>query len=364
MDENPVAPVIAYLLRCISMDPRVPFGSMALAAPNTAEAYSPAGAERRAKPVAPPFTGFPPIDEHIVVPEVSRVEVLDGREVIDVGSLPQHADAQALTGFLLAAHVLAAYVVATELLTRSAAESDFATDVCIRKRGIDPETGSRYLEELSFEIVNEQSMSDVVSKARNLARRGVRRIFAIFVKTGEMREWSKTKSEFVRLEQDGLFDDPVFVRPIAVKALMDSTLAEAENEVAKALIFKQNPEIVRLKEAEHKKGLDEGHKKGLDEGHKKGLDEGHKKGLDEGHKKGLDEGHKKGLDEGHKKGLDEGLETGRNILRRILRQRFGDLPANIEHRVEMATAEQLEAWTEKLFVVTSVDELFESAIVR
>ncbi len=298
------------------MDPRVPFGSMVLAAAGAAEAYSPGGVERRAKPVAPPLA-FPPIDEHIVVPEVSRVELLDGREVLDVGSLSPHADAQALTGFLLAAHVLAAYVVATELLTRSAVESDFATDVCVRQRGIDPETGSRFLEELSFEIVNEQSMSDVVGKARNLSRRGVRRIFAIFVKMGEIREWSKLKGEFVPLDKDGLFEDPVFVRPIAVKALMDSTLAEAENEVAKALIAKKNPEILKLKDAEHKKGLDEGHKKGLDEGRRK-------------------------------------------MFRDILQQRFRDLPAHFERRVEMATSEQLEVWTGQLFAATSVEEVFDS----
>ncbi|MBK9261657.1 MAG: DUF4351 domain-containing protein [Polyangiaceae bacterium] len=329
--------------------------------------------ERRSKPTPAPF---PPVDEHIVVPEVSRVELIDGREVIDVGSLSPHADAQALTGFLLAAHVLREFVVATELLTRSSVESDFATDVCIRKRGIDPETGSRYLEELSFEIVNEQSMSDVTGKAKNLARRGVRRIFAIFVKSGEIREWSKSSGEFTRLDMNAMFDDPVFVRPIAVKALVDSTLAEAENEVAKALIAKKNPEIAKLQqEAEqhghkkgldegHKKGLDEGHKKGLDEGHKKGLDEGHKKGLDEGHKKGLDEGHKKGLDEGHKKGLDEGhkkgLDIGRNMLRRLLRQRFGDVPASVGSRVDTATAEQLERWTAQLFSVASIEELFAS----
>jgi len=305
---------------------------------------------------------FPRVDQHLVVPEVSRAELVDGREVIDMGSLPAHADAQALTGFLLAAHVLRAYVVATELLTRSSVDSDFATDVCIRKRGMDPETGARYLEELSFEIVNEQSMNDVTSKARNLARRGVRRIFAIFVKTAEICEWAKSSGEFVRLDMNGMFEDPVFIRPIAVKALVDGTLAEAENEVAKALIAKQNPEIAKLQhEAEqhgHQKGLDEGHKKGLDEGHKKGLDEGHKKGLDEGHKKGLDEGHQKGLDEGHKKGFDEGLDVSRNILRRLLVQRFGELPTVVVSRIDTANAEQLELWTTRLFSVNSIEQLF------
>ncbi|MBK9266711.1 MAG: hypothetical protein IPM54_43865 [Polyangiaceae bacterium] len=295
------------------MDPRIPASPMVLApnAHSVAEAHTPARMERRSKP-AP----FPPVDEHIVVPEVSRVELIDGREVIDVGSLPPHADAQALTGFLLAAHVLRDYVVATELLTRSSVDSDFATDVCIRKRGIDPATGSRYLEELSFEIVNEQSMSDVTGKAKNLARRGVRRIFAIFVKSGEIREWSKTSGELVRLDMNAMFDDPVFVRPIAVKALVDSTLAEAENEVAKALIAKKNPEIVKLQQDAEQHGHKQGHKQGLD--------------------------------------------VGRNMLRSLLRQRFGALSASAGRRIDMATAEQLEFWTSQLFSVASIEELFAS----
>jgi hypothetical protein len=269
---------------------------------------------------------FPKVDQHIVAPEVSQTERIDGRKVENVGSLSPHADAQALTGFLLAAHVLRAYVVATELLTRSSVESDFATDVCIRKRGIDPETDARYLEELSFEIVNEQSLNDATAKAKNLARRGVRRVFAIFVKSAEICEWSKERGEFIRLDMNGMFDDPVFVRPIAVKALVDSTLAEAENEVAKALIAKQNPEITRLQ----------------------------REAAQDGHKKGLDEGHKKGLDEGHRQGLD----LGRSMLRSLLSQRFGALSTAVEHRVDTATAEQLEGWSARLFSSSSIDELF------
>ena len=302
-----------FLLPFGVMDPRYDAapGMLAASTQNATETHLPSRIERRTKPVPQPF---PRVDDHIVEPEVSRIELVDGREVIEVGALAPHADAQALTGFLLAAHVLRAYVVATELLTRSAVESDFATDVSIRKRGTDPGSDQRHLEEISFEIVNEQSMTDVTDKARNLARRGVRRIFAIFVKTGDMYEWSKATSEFVRIDHAAMIEDRVFVRPIAARALVDSTLAEAENEVAKALWAKKNPEILRIRQDGHKKGLDEGHKKGLDEGHKKGLDEGHKKGLDEGEKRG----HKKGLDEGIKKGLDEGITKG-------LRQTIRDL---------------------------------------
>ncbi len=40
-------------------------------------------------------------------------------------------------------------------------ESDFATDVCVRKDGVDPETGGRYLEELSFEVAHTQSLENL-----------------------------------------------------------------------------------------------------------------------------------------------------------------------------------------------------------
>jgi len=39
----------------------------------------------------------------------------------------------------------------TDLLTRAGPGSDFATGTCIRRSGIDPRTGSRYLEEVAFE---------------------------------------------------------------------------------------------------------------------------------------------------------------------------------------------------------------------
>jgi hypothetical protein len=38
--------------------------------------------------------------------------------------------------------------------------------------------GRRYLEEVTFEIINEQSMKDIRDKAEDLTARGVRRVFA------------------------------------------------------------------------------------------------------------------------------------------------------------------------------------------
>ena len=58
-------------------------------------------------------------------------------------------------------------------------------DTSVRRAGIDPSTDARYLEELAFEVVSEQSRRDITERAEDLARRGVRRLIAIFVKQSE-----------------------------------------------------------------------------------------------------------------------------------------------------------------------------------
>jgi hypothetical protein len=257
------------------------------------------------------------------VPEGTGEEVIRNRKVIALPANKEHADAQAHLSVALSFQLRPGYVLSVELLTRVLVGSNFATDVCIRKAGIDPTTGDRYLEELAFEVVNEQSTRDVTEKAEDMTRRGVRRVFTIFVKTGEISEWSQSRGEFVALpKQNGVLVDHVFVRPVAVKALIDHAVGEIE--AARALIAKKNPEIMKLRQ----EGFDEGR--------------------DEGHKKGLDEGHKKGLDEGHKKGLDEALAMNRNLLIRRARSRFGELPASILNRIHSADEQALTAWTDKM----------------
>jgi hypothetical protein len=314
------------------MDPKRDSGGMLLApgATTSSPTYSFPSRELHPTPRPTP-TPFPRVDDHIVVPEGTGEEVIRNRKVIALPANEEHGDAQAHLGAVLSFQLRPGYVLSVELLTRVLVGSNFATDVCIRKAGIDPTTGVRFLEELAFEVVNEQRTRDVTEKAEDMTRRGVRRIFTIFVKTGEISEWSKSLGEFVALpKQNGEVVDPVFVRPVAVKALIDHTVGEIE--AARALIAKKNPEIMKLQQQR------------FDEG----LDEGHKKGLDEGHKKGLDEGHKKGLDEGHKKGLDEGLAMSRNMLVRWAQSRFGELPASILNRIHSADEQALTAWTDKM----------------
>ena len=314
------------------MDPKHDSGRMALApgaATNTPNYAFPTRSTREGQPTPAPFPApFPRVDDHIVQPEVTRDEVICGRKVVAMPANPPHADTQVQVDFVIMPHVREGYVASADLLTRVSDKSNFATDVGIRKEGIDPQTDARYLEELSFEIVNEQTLSDVTEKACELMKRGVRRVFAIFVKTGEISEWSKTQSQFVALAKDSVVEDPLFIRPMAVQALIDRTLASAE--VVRALDQQGHPEIAKIEQ----------------------------RGIDKGHKKGLDEGHKKGLDEGHKKGLDEALGMSRNMLVRLARMRFGELPASILNRIHSADAQAVTVWADTIEQASSLDAVF------
>src|SRR5438105_3498536 len=104
-------------------------------------------------PAADPW---PPIDEHIVEPEVTRDEVLRGERYEATPANPEHAEPHSQLDYVARAHVAPGYTSATDMITRFSHQSDFAPDTSILRKGIDPSTGTRYLEELAFEVVNEQ----------------------------------------------------------------------------------------------------------------------------------------------------------------------------------------------------------------
>src|SRR5947208_5011902 len=124
---------------------------------------------------------FPPIDEHLVEPEVTRDEIIGGRRVVAFPAEAPHADQHGDLQYVLRAHVAPGYVASVDLLTRFDQNSDFASDACVRREGVDPQTSRRHLEELAFEVVSVQKERDVAEKAPRMYRRGVRRIFSIFL---------------------------------------------------------------------------------------------------------------------------------------------------------------------------------------
>ncbi len=199
---------------------------------------------------------FPRIDDHLVKAEVTRDEIIAGRRVVAMPAHPPHATRHTDLGYVLRAHVAPGYVAATDLLTRFGETSDFASDTCIYKDGVDPATGTRYLEELAFEVVSEQDRRDVTAKAVEMRRRGVRRIFAVFVKDPRVCEWSSENQTWLALDAGSRIEDRCLAAPLSVAALLNAALAD--NAVAEALIAKSNPALLTWGAAAKAEGKAEG----------------------------------------------------------------------------------------------------------
>ncbi|MES1241560.1 MAG: hypothetical protein ABUT39_08065 [Acidobacteriota bacterium] len=200
---------------------------------------------------------FPRVDDHLVQAEVTRDEIIGGRRVVASPAHPPHANQHTRLDYVLQAHVAPGYQAANDLLTRHDHDSDFATDVCIYKQGTDPETGARYLEEIAFEVVSEQNEGLVTQKAVRMQRRGVRRIFSVWVK-GSQRvcEWSPESQGWRLLDRESSIQDLCLVRPLSVAALLDA--AAADNAVVEALIVKGNPVLQEREAAARAEGKAEG----------------------------------------------------------------------------------------------------------
>jgi hypothetical protein len=203
---------------------------------------------------------WPRIDDHIVQPE-TRQEIVRGERVEALPANAPHGDRHNELDYVIRGNVAEGYVPSSDLLTRVGPRSNFATDVCIRRRGTDPLTGTRYLEELAFEIVAEQTRRHVSIRAEELAARGVRRIFAIFVKHDEVAEWSRAERRFVPLPHDEAIEDHTLLQPILVQELLDA--AAADDSVARALQAKRNPVLVRREQRVREEGHEEARRSDL-----------------------------------------------------------------------------------------------------
>jgi len=215
---------------------------------------------------------FPDVDDHLVEPEITRDEIIGGQRVVLSPAKEPHALQHTQLDYVLGAHVARGYHAASDLLTRHDEESDFATDTCVLKDGVDPATGGRYLEEIAFEVVSEQSERFVTEKALRMHRRGVRRIFSVWVK-GRRRvcEWDPESRSWRPLEKGSQIEDPCLVAPLAVAALLDA--AVSDNAVVEALAAKGNPEIRRREAAAEAKGEARGKAEGRAEGKAEGVAE-------------------------------------------------------------------------------------------
>ncbi len=237
---------------------------------------------------------LPAVDARLVVPE-TRYEIVDGGLVHVSPADEAHGTQHSKISALVEAHVAADFDVASDMLTRTSRTSDIAPDVSVFPRARDPRTGGRRLEHLAFEVVSTETLRHAGRKARRLAARGVRRVFAIDVEHGRALEWSRARAAWRVLGRNAHIKDRALAVPLPVRALVSA--AKADDAVARALIAKRNPVMKAVRSQGRRQGLAEGRRRGLAEGERRGLAEGERRGLAEGERRGLAEGERRGLAE-------------------------------------------------------------------
>ena len=192
---------------------------------------------------------LPGVDERLAPPE-TRVEYVGGIEMFAAPANPPHAIDHARLAYVLGSVVKPEYQFAVDMLTRTAETSDFAPDASVF--AMNAKTGKRKLEELAFEVCDEQPLGVPTDKARRLAKRGVRRIFCILVKPRRVLEWDDDADTWKNLPHKATIEDTCFVAPVEVGALLDAALAG--DNVARAMLARNAKPIEEALEREHAEG--------------------------------------------------------------------------------------------------------------
>jgi predicted transposase YdaD len=84
-------------------------------------------------------------------------------------------------------------------------------------------------------------------------------------------------------------------------------------------------------------------------------DQGLQQGLARGRNEGREEGREAGLEEGREAGLEEGRRKLREVLKRQIAKRFGEIPAAMTARIDAAREDELERWSERVVDAASLD---------
>lgn len=71
---------------------------------------------------------------------------------------------------------------------------------------------------------------------------------------------------------------------------------------------------------------------------------------------------RQGIEQGLEQGIEQGqVEGERNLLLKLLRQRFGRLDAETERRIAAATSHELDTWGSRVLSATTLDEVLAAA---
>lgn len=76
----------------------------------------------------------------------------------------------------------------------------------------------------------------------------------------------------------------------------------------------------------------------------------------------VNSGERMALERGMETGLQQGLRAGKiQVIAQLLAARFGALPAPAKAKLDAATEEELDAWTEALLWAPSIDAVFDAS---
>ncbi len=82
---------------------------------------------------------------------------------------------------------------------------------------------------------------------------------------------------------------------------------------------------------------------------------GREKGLVQGLERGLEQG----LEQGRKQGRQQGFLQGEaSVLKRLLKRRFERLPGWVEQRLDRASRDELESWTDRVIEARALEDVF------
>lgn len=207
---------------------------------------------------------LPAVDERLVMPG-ARAEIINGKVYFVPPADEPHGSTHATLSSILCAHVTHDYSVALDMLTRTSKKDDFAPDASVYPSERDPKTGGRKLEEIAVEIASKQSLTMPTRKARELIKRGVRRVFCVVLKKRHVLEWSRDADAFQPLPDDHRIEDRCFVRPLPVRALLDG--AESDRAIVEALRAREDATLMSMLDGARDEGIEKGIEKGIEIGH-------------------------------------------------------------------------------------------------
>ena len=154
-------------------------------------------------------------------------------------------------------------------------------------------------------------------------------------------QWSQTLSEVFRGEG---FDATVRV----LKYIVDCVEGLEQEDLRWVEMLPEIPSkevLMTLGEQLREEGRREGLEKGLAQGLEKGLAQGLEKGFLEGRREGLEKGRREGE-----------LAKGRSLLGRMLRLKFGELPAWAERRLAEVDLEEIDELGERILTADTLEE--------